>query len=49
MNPNEVYNENDPIFPGYYSLNGAQGDDKFVNSMPEEMRKLYNPMAFPEA
>ena len=48
MNPNEVYNENDPIFPGYYSLKNPKGDDKFVNSMPEEIRKIYNPMAFPE-
>jgi hypothetical protein len=48
MNPSDVYNENDPIFPGYYPMNDTRNMDKFVNSMPEELRKLYNPIYFPE-
>jgi hypothetical protein len=49
MSPNEVYNENDPNFPGYYPLTDTRGMDKYVNSMPEEIRKFFNPMYFPEA
>jgi hypothetical protein len=49
MSPNEVYNENDPHFPGYYPLHDTRGLDKFVNTMPEELRKFFNPMQFPEA
>ena len=48
LDRSQVYNENDPIFPGYFPLNDSKDKDKFVNSMPEEIRKFYNPLAFPE-
>jgi hypothetical protein len=31
MNPSQVYNQNDPNFPGYYPLKDLGGADKFVN------------------
>lgn len=49
MNPLEVYNDKDPIFPGVFPLNDTRNAEKeMVGILPEEIRKLYNPVNFPE-
>jgi hypothetical protein len=48
MHPSEVYNDEDPYFPGYYPMRDIKGAELDVNDIPAEIRKLYNPEAFPE-
>lgn len=44
----DVYNEHDPLFPGFYPHQDSQMAANFRESLPREMQKLMNPMLFPE-
>lgn len=49
MNPLEVYNDKDPVFPGVFPLNDTRNAEKeMVGVLPEEIRKIYDPFNFPE-
>jgi hypothetical protein len=48
LDPGQVYNEKDPNFPGYFPLNDTKGMEEHVNALPEEIRKLFDPVTFPE-
>jgi hypothetical protein len=48
INKEDVYNEEDPIFPGIFPHKDAKMMEDFKNSLPEELHKIFNPLLFTE-
>lgn len=49
MKPADVYNINDPNYPGQFPINETKGLENVIGDLPAEFRKLYNQVnALPE-
>lgn len=44
----DVYNENDPLFPGIFPQRDSQMAEEFKNTLPRELQKLFDPTVFTE-
>jgi hypothetical protein len=48
LDKSEVYNKNDPMFPGFYPHSDYKETEEMRKMLPEELKKLYNPSVFVE-
>ncbi len=44
----DVYNENDPLFPGIFPQRDSKMAEEFKNTLPRELQKLFDPTVFTE-
>ena len=44
----DVYNENDPMFPGLFPYKDSKMVEEFKNGLPRELQKFFSPLLFPD-
>ena len=44
----DVYNDQDPMFPGFFPQNDSKMAEDYKNTLPREIQKFFNPQLFPE-
>lgn len=39
----DVYNDNDPMFPGFFPHSDSKIEEAYKNTLPRELQKFFNP------